>query len=140
MITGREPNIRKLLSPEERAKFDAEQEKALTKREKEEQRIFDDWLRPHFEAGELWVIHPQMNKASTIEPGTPDYTLLLSGGRTLLIEMKTDGGSMSPVQRHAAAALAHLDHPIYIAWGHAKAIAIVQKFLEQPVEHPKEHD
>jgi VRR-NUC domain-containing protein len=134
MITGHEGNIRKCMSPEEAAKVTAEQDAVLVQREKVEQQIFNDWLKARRDEGKLQFISPQMHKPSTIEPGWPDYTILLSGGRTLLIEMKADGGKLSELQREKIQRLTALDHPVQVLFGHDAAIRCVEIFFAWPVK------
>jgi hypothetical protein len=134
MITGYEANIRKCMSPEEAAKATAAQEKALVKREKVSQGLFNTWLKARRDEGKLRFINPEMHKPSTITPGWPDYTILLSGGRTVLIEMKADGGKLSAVQDETIQGLSQLDHPVKIAYGHDQAIRFVQLLLSVAVK------
>jgi VRR-NUC domain-containing protein len=129
MITGHEPSIRKLLNPEEQARIDAKQDAALVKRERQEQQIARDWLAIQQDKKKLRFINPLSFKPSTIAEGHPDFTVWLKGGRTLLIEMKADGGKMSPKQQQVAIEFAELDHPVKIVYGHEQLIRYVQYYM-----------
>lgn len=131
MITGREPNILKHLSPEEQAKLTAEERRAIAKCERVEQKLFRSWLGLQREADKLRFINPRTDKPSTIEEGHPDFTIFLKGGRTLLIEMKVEGGKLSPAQEQAILEFTELEHPVFIAWNHVQAIKHVQLHFER---------
>jgi len=134
MITGREPNIIRCMDPAQRELALADERKAIARREKMEQRLFSSWLKLQRGHGHLWFINPQANKASTIEPGHPDYTIFLKRGRVVLIEMKVEGGKLSPEQEQATLVLETLDHPVHICWSHVGAINVVQLYMsvDQP--------
>lgn len=56
-------------------------------------------------------------KLAPIERGTPDRLVLLPGGRSELVELKTDHGQLEPAQRvwHARARL--LGHDVTVLYG-----------------------
>jgi len=127
--TGHEPSLRKLLNPQEQARIDAKEAAALVKREREEQKIARDWLKIQQDQKKLRFINPLSFKPSTIAEGHPDFSIWLPNGRCLLIEMKADGGKLSPAQKQAAMHFAELGHPVKIVYGHEQLIRYVQFHL-----------
>ena len=126
MITGREPNILKCLPAEEQARITAAERRAIAKCERTEQKLFRSWLMLQKAAGRLRFVNPRTDKPSTIELGHPDFTIFIKGGRTLLVEMKVEGGELSHEQEEAILEFAQLEHPVFIAWNHVQAIHHVQ--------------
>lgn len=63
---------------------------------------FKRWL----DSERILYITPRSDRESTIAEGWPDFTIMLAG-RVLLLEFKTDKGSLSPAQkmRHAECTL-----------------------------------
>ena len=139
-ITGREPNIVACMSPAEQAKQLAAERRAIGKREKVEQKLFRSWLELQRGAGNLRYVNPFSHKPSTIEEGHPDFSIWLKGGQTVLIEMKAEGGTLSPAQKQAALEFNALGHPVFIAWNHVQAINIVQLHLSVSVTSREIHD
>jgi len=74
--------------------------------------------------------NPGKAKSQGLLAGHPDLSFWLSGGRVIMIEMKTDNGSLSKVQiaHHALlTSLGHVVHTVYAdcpvnAWGQCLAI------------------
>ncbi|MDE2473092.1 MAG: VRR-NUC domain-containing protein [Bradyrhizobium sp.] len=65
--------------------------------------------------------------AAGLNPGWPDLTIALHGGRTLYVEIKRpDGGILSQQQQHVHAALRALGHPV----GVCTSIEDVRGFLQ----------
>jgi hypothetical protein len=132
MISGYEPNIQRCMDPTVRWKLQEKQRTAEIKHaaevEKIEQQIFLKYLRSQRAAGRLWFINARSDKASTIEPGHPDFTIWIKG-KVFEIEMKAVGGKVSPEQETAIAALQHLDSDVWIAWSAAEAQKIVERYL-----------
>jgi len=121
-------HIRRLMSPQDRAILDAKAAKAIAKREREEQKIFNTWLNNRLTEHKLYAINPRSDKASTIRRGHPDYTIWLPN-RMLLLEMKVDGGTLSQDQLKCIELLTELGYPVEIPWSAAQAIEIVERFL-----------
>lgn len=136
MITGREPNILRCLAPEVRAREEAAQRKAelayCAKVEKIEQKLFTKFLKELRREGKLYFLNPRSDKASTIEPGHPDYTIWIKDHPvTVFIEMKVAGGDLSCDQVDVIGELEQLGRHVhcYVAWNHVQAENIVQFYL-----------
>jgi hypothetical protein len=56
-------------------------------------------------------------KISPVTAGVPDRMVLTSGGRILLVELKTSKGKLSPMQIHWHRKAAKLDVPIAVLHG-----------------------
>jgi hypothetical protein len=121
--------ILRLMSQEDQARYNQNAEKAIGKREVQEQRIFNNWLNLRLAERKLWPINPRSDKATTIRCGHPDYTVFLPGGQMLLMEMKVKGGTLSAVQLDAIGILSELDHEVHIPNSADDAVKLVKKFL-----------
>jgi hypothetical protein len=97
--------------------------------ELKQQKILNNWLNLRLAERKLWPINPRSDKASTIKPGHPDYTIFLPKGRLLLMEMKVAGGVLSQDQLNAIGILSELDHQVLIPASAYEAIELVKKFL-----------
>jgi hypothetical protein len=145
MITGREPNIRRCLAPEVRAKELAAQRKAeleyCAKVEKTEQKLFSKWLKDLRQKGKLYWINPRSDKPSTIEPGHPDYTIWIKGiPQPVLIEMKVAGGELASDQVLVIGELEALGQHVYVAWNHVQAENIIQFYLSVSLATQRKND
>ncbi len=49
--------------------------------------------------------------------GIPDRLVLLPGGRVVFVELKTDGGRLSKIQRHVIAMLSRLGCEVEVLYG-----------------------
>lgn len=124
------PHMRKLMSPEEQAKLEEASQKAVSRREREEQKIFNAWLNNQVRERRLYAITPRSDKVSTIRVGHPDYTIFCPGARMLLLEMKADGGRLSEEQQDCVGRIAELGFQVEIPWSASRAINLVQEFLK----------
>lgn len=57
--------------------------------------------------------------------GMPDRMVLLPGGRVAWVELKTDGGRLSEIQKYRHAWLRGLGHDVYVVWSKEQAAALV---------------
>lgn len=64
--------------------------------------------------GSLNPYQSQVAKATGVKRGEADIRVYLPGGRLLLIELKGEGGSLSPPQRERHPILAALNHPVTV--------------------------
>jgi len=62
----------------------------------------------------LLAFHGAMHKRSARTPGEPDYTVLLPGGKVLLVEVKTKSGNLSDDQERVAAHAWQLGHKVHV--------------------------
>jgi hypothetical protein len=133
-----EPNIAKLMSPEDQAYYRQlglmpDPEKSSRKvqlNELAEQRVFSRLMSQR----RILFINPQSNKKSTIAVGHPDFTIFLPNGRLLLIEMKVPGGRLSPEQIGRIEALRAIGHQVEIAWSADEAWKITIKAYKEALE------
>jgi|SRR6516225_4284543 len=119
-------NLRRCLEPAEREKLDKAQEQAVSRRERDEQKLFNSWLDIQEGQGRLQVINPQSHRPSTIAAGWPDYTILLPDSQVMLIEMKAHQGRLNKTQLDKITKIEALNHPVFLAWNHVMAINAVQ--------------
>ena len=68
-------------------------------------------------------------------PGYPDLTVLLPHGRTLLLEVKTTKGRLSPAQRDIHDRLAAMGHAVAVVRSVDEALAAVDAMLA-PASRP----
>ena len=129
-------HILRLMSPEDRKALGAgaitaaeATERALGRREREEQKIFNTWLNVKSTERKLYSINPRSDKASTIRVGHPDYSIFLPNARVLFMEMKVDGGELSKDQVQCIELLSELGYRVEIPWSAARAISLVKEFL-----------
>ena len=113
-------------TPEELAR---EPNPDLEGKEIKQQKIVNNWIKLRFEERKLWSINPRSDKATTIRPGHPDWTLFLPHGKVLLLEMKVTGGNFSHHQLDAIGRLTDLEHEVLIPDCAYDAIQIVKQFL-----------
>lgn len=129
-------HIRDRMSPEDRAKYEAMEIKAsegnLRGRERQEQKILNSWLSLQREEGKLYSINPRSDKASTIRCGHPDYTIFLPNGRVLLMEMKVEGGVLSPEQRECIVELSSLGFTVEVPHSASHAISLIVSIHTAP--------
>jgi len=52
----------------------------------------------------------------TGQRGVPDRIVMLPGGLTLFVEVKTKGGKISPLQRHTIGVMRSLDQMVFVVW------------------------
>jgi len=104
-------------------------ERAIGRREREEQKIFNTWLNVKLAERKLYPINPRSDKASTIRRGHPDYTIFLPNARVLLLEMKVQDGILSADQIQCIGLLAELGYEVEIPNSAAQAISVVRKIL-----------
>jgi hypothetical protein len=63
--------------------------------EKDLQKNMENYLRQR----NLFFIRSRMDKRPTIRKGLPDFTIILPGGMSLLVEAKVEGGVVSADQK-----------------------------------------
>lgn len=56
-------------------------------------------------------------KLAPTESGVPDRLVVFPGGRMYLVELKTEDGTVSPIQRHWHARLAARGAPVHVLFG-----------------------
>ena len=82
------------------------------------------WLTLH----KIPFIHSRMDKASTIRKGWPDFTILC-GGRAFCLELKAQGGVLSPEQKQCLADIAATGTPCKVAYSEAEALAWLKQSI-----------
>lgn len=124
------------MSPEDQALIEQGGVKAavglgryVRRRETQEQRVFNNWLKIKFDERKLYSINPRSDKATTIRKGHPDYSIWLPGARMLHLEMKVDGGVLSPEQIQCIELLSDLGFTVELPGSASEAINIVKKHL-----------
>jgi hypothetical protein len=129
MITGREPNIVARMAQAEQAKVCAPEQRAIARRELDEQKLFAGWLRRLKTHGALHYVWPRGDKRSTIAVGHPDFSVWLPNGQTALFEFKLPGGKVSPEQEQTLELLRSLGHYVYVVYCSADAERIVTTLI-----------
>lgn len=61
-------------------------------------------------------------KIAPIMAGIPDRLVILPGGRMFLIELKADGGRLSPIQRELHARIAKLGVTVIVLTGRTEVL------------------
>lgn len=59
--------------------------------------------------------------------GMPDRMVLLDDGRVLWVELKTDGGRLSAIQKYRHAQLAKLGHAVIVVWNKEQVDDLVKE-------------
>jgi hypothetical protein len=103
--------------------------KYVRRRETQEQKIFNAWLNIKLGERKLYPLNPRSDKPTTIRKGHPDYTIFLPNARVLLMEMKVDGGVLSPEQVQSIELLSDLGYPVKLPHSASEAITQVRTFL-----------
>jgi hypothetical protein len=129
MITGREPNIVACMAKAEQAKVLASEQRAIARRELDEQKQFAAILRKLKKQDKLHYVWPRGDKRSTIAIGHPDFSVWLPDGRTALLEFKLPGGKFSPEQAETMQLLQSLRHPVWTVSSADQAEGIVMALL-----------
>jgi hypothetical protein len=76
----------------------------------------------------LLAFHGAMHKKSARTPGEPDYTVLLPGGKVLLVEVKTSNGNLSEAQERVAGHAWQLGHTVHVVRRFEEFHDLVRKF------------
>lgn len=64
-------------------------------------------------------------------PGVPDRIVLLPGGRLALVEVKTLGGKVSPLQRLIHGRIRALGIPVFVVWTKTEVDALMAHLMSQ---------
>ena len=104
-------------------------QKPRRRREADEQGLFANWLKLQKEKGLLEYVWHRTDKRSTATVGTPDFIVALPSGKTLWIEMKSEGNQPTVEQTQTLENLARLAHSASICHSAADAIALVPQSL-----------
>lgn len=64
-------------------------------------------------------------------PGVPDRIVLLPGGRLALVEVKTLGGKISPLQRLIHGRIRALGIPVFVVWTKAEVDTLMAHLMSQ---------
>lgn len=123
-----------LISEADRAKLGispaAAEEKIIPRQkishgERKEHATVMAWIRRN----RLKVVHAStIRKVKDLEPGWPDFTLI-HGGRSLLVEMKVDGGESSPDQVRIHAEFEAQGDEVYITWSADQTIRLMRGWM-----------
>lgn len=65
--------------------------------------------------------------------GVPDRIALLPGGRIVFIEMKTETGKLSPIQRNMIDRMRALSADVRVVYGMEQAMALVEEVMPNEV-------
>lgn len=60
-------------------------------------------------------------------PGMPDRMVLLPGGMVMWVELKTDGGMLSPLQMYRHRWLRKLGHDVRVVWDKQQVDELVEE-------------
>ena len=63
--------------------------------------------------------------------GMPDRLIVLPGGRVAWVELKTDGGKLSEIQRYRIGQLRIQGHAVHVVWSKEQADEVMAE-LERP--------
>jgi len=125
-------NILRCLSPADRRSLGragmtaAEaQARYAVRSERGEQRLFAAWLSSRG----LPYVQPRPDRKSGIKPGWPDFSVHV-GNRSIFIEMKVQGGKLSPEQVECIEALRREGFRCEVVYSAAEAITLTRKFFE----------
>jgi hypothetical protein len=102
------------------------------KLERQEQRLFANWLLLAEGRGELWYDWSATNKRVTSRVGKPDFLIVPMGRPAFWIEFKATEGRFSKEQIKVINTLMDLGQKVFIARSADEAIKFVRKQLWNP--------
>jgi hypothetical protein len=105
--------------------------KEIARTERDEQKTFAYYLSQVRARGKLRYYWAKTNKASTNMPGTLDFMVPISRGRTLYIEFKAPGGRLTKEQHEEIEGLKMLGHKVVIIQTAEAAIRFVKEELNR---------
>ena len=123
------PAMRRYLPPADHLSIAAAQKRHAAldaKLERELHEEFGIWLDQHARRMPVPFVHSRMDKASTIQQGWPDFTVLW-GGRACCVEFKLDGNNLSEAQTKCIVALNAAGVPVFVAYDVPSAINFVKR-------------
>jgi hypothetical protein len=126
-------DIARLMSPEDRAALgpvaQLNSEAGSTPRHRSEiaeQKIFAAWLKIQQQNGRLWSTWQRTNRPTSGKVGQPDFIIALPGAKSLWLEFKAPGNSLSKEQQSTLALLGALDHRAVVVYAADEAIRLVK--------------
>lgn len=132
--------MRRLMSPADQARFSSpealstsppEKKKSrkrvagVSESERAEQSKF--WRHLKDQGVEMSTVWHRLDKRTGSTPGTPDFMVPLSGGRTLWMEFKLPGNTLSEDQEKFRDGLVIRAHMFHIVFSGAEAIALYDR-------------
>jgi hypothetical protein len=90
------------------------------------EKVDEGWMRDEVRRRGGWLL-----KFAPLLKGTPDRILLAPGGRVYFIELKTEKGQLSPIQRWWHAKAASLGTEVVVLHGRSEIVA----WLEEVMPH-----
>jgi hypothetical protein len=130
-------NILKLMDPKDRPKGAAGQTWAeanthgIARSEREEQRLFYNWLLPFENNREIIFDWSRTDKPTTRRLGALDFVIYHKMGQTLFLEFKLKGSGLRPEQERQVEILTDLGFMVAIPQNAGQAIAITRKWFLQ---------
>lgn len=76
-------------------------------------------------------------KIIPIEAGWPDRLALFPGGRAHLVELKKDGGIVSPIQRHRHSQLATIGWHVHVIYGRQGITDFIRAVVDSMSPHSR---
>jgi hypothetical protein len=131
-------NILRAMDPRDRPKgnagLTADQaiQKGASRLERDEQRIYYNWLLSHEREGQLIFDWSRCDRATTRRVGTLDFAVHAKMGRTLFLEFKSEGSHLRPEQEHQVELLTALGFLVAIPQSAAQAILITKNWIAAP--------
>lgn len=97
--------------------------------EREEQRLFCQWLNSHESSGELSYDWSRTDKKTTRRLGALDFVIYCPEAKTLFIEFKAEGRKMTPEQERQAILLNYLGFAVRVVRTAQEAIALTKAWI-----------
>ena len=97
--------------------------------EREEQRLFCQWLNLHESLGELTYDWSRTDKRTTRRLGAPDFVVYLPKALTLFLEFKAEGAKLTLEQQKQAAILDKLGFVVRVVRSAQEAIELTKSRL-----------
>ncbi len=103
----------------------------ITKLERDEQRVFANWLLRHEAQDELSYDWSRTDKRSTSRIGKLDFVIYGAVGKSLHLEFKQPGGRVTPEQAKEIIRLTKLGHVATIVHSADEAIKLTESFFSE---------
>lgn len=100
------------------------------------QPVLEAYLEKYFHRVVTKLLRGMALKLAPTVKGTPDRLVLLPGGYSMLVELKTDRGQLDPAQRVWHGRAGQLGHHVYVLYGEAGIdhwVAEMQRLLDPSV-------
>lgn len=91
------------------------------------ERKLHDQILSHLQNEHWLVVHSRMDIPSTVAKGVPDFIILASKGRLIMVECKSKTGKLTPEQMGFKIMAEHLEHTVHIVRSFTEFLEVVNQ-------------